>query len=344
MSNILHLQTQINFTCGISRVIKQVHNNLKAVHNTFVVTTGGDAVISYRKEGVNINKISIPAKPYLLPLFVVYFYFFCKKNKIDIIHSHHRLFDTAAYFVSKLIRVRTITSVHSIVFGKNYFSYRAEELIAVSNSVKKHLIGEYNILPERISVINNFIDRMDYNLKSQSSQKNGFTFAFIGRFSKEKGVDLLIEAFGKLKENNVNLIMTGTGEKIKLVKKLSAVFPNIKIKPPVKDISAIYANSDVIVLPSRVDPYPLVMLEAALFKKPVIAADVNGIAEFIENGINGILFEKENITGLRESLQIMLNDSGLRYTLAENNFNKVVNNNMPEHIIPKYNELYGKFS
>ncbi len=61
---------------------------------------------------------------------------YCNENSISIIHSHHRYFDLIAYVVSKVLEIRTVTTVHSKVYGKKILSYKADKLIAVSESVE----------------------------------------------------------------------------------------------------------------------------------------------------------------------------------------------------------------
>ena len=66
-----------------------------------------------------------------------------------------------------------------------------------------------------------------------------------------------------------------------------------KIFDPTDNITEFYKTIDILVLPSRVHPFPLVMLEAGLFEEIFIGSKVDGIAEFIDDGYDGFLFDLE---------------------------------------------------
>ena len=71
---------------------------------------------------------------------LIYLIKFIRKNSIQIVHSHHRYFDFIIYVVTKFVKIKTITSVQSKVYGYKALSYKADKLIACSNCIKKHLI------------------------------------------------------------------------------------------------------------------------------------------------------------------------------------------------------------
>ena len=134
-----------------------------------------------------------------------------KEQKIDIIHSHHRYFDLIAFIITKFVPVKTITSVQSKVYGRKIFSYKADYLVACSNSIKDHLINYFRINPDRITVIHNFIDPTDAVIKTEKSVlrrelglvDQSVIIGFIGRFSlSEKGVDVLLQSLRRLSFDN----------------------------------------------------------------------------------------------------------------------------------------------
>ena len=83
---------------------------------------------------------------------------------------------------------------------------------------------------------------------------------------------------------------------------------NAKVMNAHSEIFNYYQLIDVFVLPSRVDPFPLVMLEAGLMKKPFIGSKVDGIAELIENETDGLLFESGNSDDLVSKILKIYND------------------------------------
>ncbi|WP_307434393.1 glycosyltransferase family 4 protein [Bacillus sp. V2I10] len=84
-----------------------------------------------------------------------------------------------------------------------------------------------------------------------------------------------------------------------------------------EDIPYLMSSSDIIVLPSLHDTFPIVLLEGQMSKKPIISTNVGGIPEIIKNGENGLLVPPANSKALEEKLRLLLNDHNLRQQLSE---------------------------
>jgi glycosyltransferase involved in cell wall biosynthesis len=168
---------------------------------------------------------------------------------------------------------------------------------------------------------------------------------FVGRLSLEKGVDILLEAIKiimeKLSNKNFLLQLIGKGPLkeycsnfiYKYQLPASIIEPTYKIEP-------YYWQADIVVLPSRVDPFPLVMLEAGLFQKPFIGSNIDGIAEFIQNDETGILCESANAKKLAKAIQKIIENERFASTLAKNLHFNVIKSYTADKILPKYEELY----
>jgi glycosyltransferase involved in cell wall biosynthesis len=107
--------------------------------------------------------------------------------------------------------------------------------------------------------------------------------------------------------------------------RLKSVVFNDKIifLPPQNNISYLYSVADIVVLPSRIEPLGLVMIEAGAFKKPFIGGNTGGIAEFIEDGKNGLLVDPENSKQLAEKIIYLLNNPEVGKMFGQNLFEKV---------------------
>ena len=100
-----------------------------------------------------------------------------------------------------------------------------------------------------------------------------------------------------------------------------------------------YNLMDLVVLPSRIDPFPLVMLETGLMNRPFIGSNVDGIAELIEHEKDGLLFESGNVDDLKNQILRIFNNRLLADTLAKNLNKKVLESYTVEKIIPQYELL-----
>ncbi|MCZ7613536.1 MAG: glycosyltransferase family 4 protein [Ignavibacteriaceae bacterium] len=148
---------------------------------------------------------------------------------------------------------------------------------------------------------------------------------FVGRLCHEKGFDKLIKAFELLRSKNKNIILIAAGQLIGN-KNDFGLFLNsegVVYITPRSSINYFYEISNLVILPSRVDPFPFVMLESGSFKKPFIGGNTGGIAEFIEDGKNGLLVDPENPEELADKIFFLLNNPEFGKTLGENLYEKV---------------------
>lgn len=138
---------------------------------------------------------------------------------------------------------------------------------------------------------------------------------FSGRLSREKGPDVFLEV-ARLCDGipNIRFVMTGAGpmsdeliEKIKLLRS-SVKFDYVGL---VDDVEAYLALYDVLILPSRFDGRPFVVMEALACGVPVIASNVGALSELIEDGRNGYLVPAGNAKIFAEKVRGLAQDRSL---------------------------------
>jgi glycosyltransferase involved in cell wall biosynthesis len=153
----------------------------------------------------------------------------------------------------------------------------------------------------------------------------------------------LVKAFENFYRGNhkVYLVMIGEGEQEKELKEFcnGHKLP-VRFVKPVSNIYDYYNLANVVVLPSRVDPFPYVMLETGLMKKPFIGSDVDGIPELIKHKVNGILFKSEDVDELVNSLRTIFEDKLFAQKIANNLYNDVIENYTASKGIPEYVKFY----
>lgn len=132
---------------------------------------------------------------------------------------------------------------------------------------------------------------------------DGLNIAFIGRFDRQKGLDLLLEAFQDMRLQSITLWIIGIGTLGDGVQKIPDQ-PNIKLIGWVgnKDIDDYISCFDAIVMPSRWEGFGLVALETMRNSKPIIASRTGGLAELVIDGVNGRLFRSGSVAALRDVL------------------------------------------
>lgn len=137
-----------------------------------------------------------------------------------------------------------------------------------------------------------------------------------------KGVDLLIKAFLQIaeKHQDVKLRVIGHCPDRAPFEALAGGHPRISLEKAVFSEEAQQAISQcrVFVLASRTEAMGRVLLEAMAAGRPIVASRVDGIPHYVQDGVNGLLFESENVADLAEKLDRVLSDAALRRTLGEN--------------------------
>lgn len=351
--NILHLQNHLNISCGVSKTIYLIVKNTLPHFNHSIICFGGDGFSRF--ESKNIEPLILKEKNNSIFGFIIHLFqlhSFCKKNKINIIHSHHRYFDLLAFLISKKLNIKTVTSVHSKVYNRKFISYKSDKLIACSNSIKEHLINNYKINERRIKVIPNTVDPKDLILTKTKTElinklniPNGkFIIGYFGRLDfKEKGIDILLEAFLNLSKVNIDLflLLVGSGEdENKIIEFITQNGVRAKVMSSQKDIFNYYQLLDVLILPSRIETFGIVIIEAGMMTKTVIASNVDGIPELLTHKENGLLFESCNVEELKEQIIKIYNDRKFGERLAKNLNKKVLASYTVDKIIPQYEKLY----
>ena len=142
-----------------------------------------------------------------------------------------------------------------------------------------------------------------------------FTFIFIGRMVRDKGINELVEAFDRLcaERDDVALRLVGRFED-----ELDPVSPQTKeriernnkimFEGYQSDVRPYLVASDVLVLPSYREGFPNVIMQAGAMGLPVIVTDINGSDEVIEQGINGVIIPKKSAEALYCAMKDMVSD------------------------------------
>jgi len=280
-----------------------------------------------------------------------------ENDKPDIIHTIGlRSFQSIiAWRVSKKLNIPLVVSdqggltTHPFLAESGFFLktlYKIQDffikkiindasVISVANEYEQKIFSSLN-KKSRIEIIRNGVNLKKLVSKHNFKEKyqiNSNFILFVGRFSKSKGIETLINAFSivknELKDSDIHLVIMGVNfgyqaEMEKLIKKLG-LSKEIKVikNPPRDDVISAYGESEFLVLPSQWELSPLVPLESFAFKKPVISTNSHGIPYTVQNNKNGILVEPENSLELSNAIVKLLNDSELREKLGQSGYNFV---------------------
>jgi glycosyltransferase involved in cell wall biosynthesis len=163
------------------------------------------------------------------------------------------------------------------------------------------------------------------DIKKPQMKKSGDYIAFLGRIDiKQKGLDTLLLSLKGIAPEKIKIKIAGTGEESQ-VKKLKEMIKSSGFDKQIEYIGEVkgsakerfIAESKCIVLPSRNETFGMSLIEAFVYSKPVIASNVGGMTELINESKAGIVFEDGDANKLAAAIQIITNSEELAAKLGQ---------------------------
>jgi glycosyltransferase involved in cell wall biosynthesis len=178
--------------------------------------------------------------------------------------------------------------------------------------------------PDRVRRIASAVDTSRYGPRpGNEDPEDGapLIVGYSGRFSEEKGPDVFVELAAAMRNRHVRFVMTGAGPmEANTRKRISrlALGSTVEFRGLVPDIAEHLRTLDVLVLPSREDGRPVVVLEALASGVPVVASKLGGIPEIVLDGMNGFLCPPGDIAAMAACVDRLIADRGLLATMKKN--------------------------
>jgi len=248
--------------------------------------------------------------------------------------------------------------VYDVLFG--YRLLRDASKVIALTRVEAEQYRHMGVPEEKITIIPNGIDLSEYaELSPKGSFKKKFNIPedkkiilYLGRIHKTKGIDFLVRAYAHL-INEMNfkdavLVIVGPdggflGEVKSLVQSLG-ISRLVMFTGPLygnEKLSA-YVDSDVVVLPSRYETFPNVVLEAYACSKPVVASNVEAIPDIVLHGKTGLLFQAGDVKGLANAIAYMLTHSEEAERMGRNARRLVEERSSIDRVVTQLEALYEK--
>ena len=236
----------------------------------------------------------------------------------DIVHAHivslayHTIFAKEKLHIPFVITEHwTKTNVPEIPLWLKHFSnayHQADRVICVSQALSDSLRRNFNV--DSI-VINNMVDDRFFQSVKVKCNDNSFKFIAIGAFRRNKGFDILIDAFAQAHfPPNISLNIVGDGEEREMIENkikqycLTEQIKLLGVKTP-EEVNDLLSNSDCFVLSSRLETFAIVVIEAMAKGLPIIATRSGGPETYLQPE-HGILIDKENVEQLTQAMKYMI--------------------------------------
>lgn len=180
-------------------------------------------------------------------------------------------------------------------FEKTVYPFKMNNLVVIKNGV----IDEYS------------------NYKKENDENN--SFCFVGRVVKDKGVIELIKAFKEVARKNQGVVLNiyGDGDDLMECQELAKDEERIRFYGYINDTLDAIAKNTCFVLPSYHEGLSLALLDAAMMGKTIVATDISGNREVVEEGITGLLVPVKRIGELKEAMEKVLDDKKMAEKMAK---------------------------
>ncbi|MES1226188.1 MAG: glycosyltransferase family 4 protein, partial [Bacteroidota bacterium] len=274
-------------------------------------------------------------------------------NKVDLVHSSLYWSTVLARFACPhnlpLVSSIQASLTDSVEYKKKWigwldrFSYnrRSNTILGVS----QHTLDDYfhflKLKKQNAYLLYNFVDTKKYTVASAVSTRNGNAFRLItvGSLKVQKNHRFLLEAFTKLKGQNISLDIYGDG----LLKEELAKFINendlpVRLMGKVGNLNEVIGQYDLFVMPSIYEGFSLAVLEGMVMEKPMLLSDT---PTFVEQAAgSAIYFSLNNVDDLVEKILLLKNDPGKLKEIAIKGRDRALQNFTLEHHMATLRKIY----
>jgi glycosyltransferase involved in cell wall biosynthesis len=238
----------------------------------------------------------------------------------DIVHAHDWLTANALIWIKEVRGRKSVFTMHSTEYGRcgNNFAggssehvshiewsgiYHADQVIAVSETLKKELNWLYSSPDDKVNVVYNGVKCKEFDgwidhlavRKMYEIEEQDPIVLFAGRMVYQKGPDLLMEAIPQIlhERHNTKFVFAGEGGMRREVEETAG---HMGVNHATRflghldgwRLKDLFKTADIICVPSRNEPFGIVILEAWSAGKPVVASVNGGPSEFVWNDVNGL--------------------------------------------------------
>ena len=279
------------------------------------------------------NTFTIPIKGLRNPSFMISSFLKARTVKgNDIVHAHNipaalAMKKTTGKKVLSLhgIYSQQITELHGKIYSSISKNYEEKALNWADSvtAVSKEACEYYSKFGFNVRYVPNAVDLDNFPKKSIKKFENQIIYA--GRLSKEKGIDTLLEVAENL-PTKYNLLIVGIGPDEKKIRnvvnsKTNVHYLGYKSK---EDTISLIRGSDLLVQPSIMEGISSTLLEAMGCGTCIIASNVGGNTEILDNDKTGILIEPNNAEKLLNTISDLLTDNEKRAMMATEGLKTVV--------------------
>lgn len=281
---------------------------------------------------------------------------------IDLLHVHYAIPHAVSAYLAREVmggRLRILTTLHGtdITLVGTDPSLRSITRLAIDKSDQVTAVSSYleqktreTFQPSRpIQVIPNFVDSARFRpghdeARHRFARPGERILLHLSNFRPVKRVTDVIRIFARVRQRiSAKLLMVGDGVERPTAQYFAeelGVAKDVFFLSRQDDIPSLMKVADLFLLPSSQESFGLAALEAMSCGVPVIASDVGGLPEVIEDGVSGILYPVGDVEGMAQGAVQVLTDDSSHTRFAQAARQRVLNHFDASRIVPQYESLY----
>ena len=285
-----------------------------------------------------------------------------KRNGFDIVHTYLFGFHYLAGIPARLCGVPVVISSRREIavwkkrhhrFLENLGNRFTDKVVSCSRAAREFAVGSENLPGEKILTIYNGVDLKKFFPRPPSAcileefglGKEDKIIGMVTKFASVKDPETLLKAVNEIRKTypRIKCLLVGDGplkESLKLKVESLKLGNNIIFPGKRNDITRILSIMDVFVLTSLIEGLPNTILEAMACGLPVVATNVGGIPEVVENGKSGILVEPRDYSSIADAVVNLLENANLRKEMGARGREIVERKFGLDRMIEDYENLY----
>lgn len=305
-------------------------------YNEALSTKGYDVYAMYDKRGKikgklkNLNHVKyIPSlfiKPHIFSLPIFLFKILLIKPDIIIVQSRKVI--SLFSLIGKILHIPVVLVCHN---PKTTLIKKADYLFSIT-SYQREIFIKSGFAENKVFVVPNFLSyKLPYKELKEFSKPP--VFGVLGRFDPMKGFTTFIQACAKLNNNGVDFLakIGGTPQnkyideykKVKYLMDYYRINKKVELLGWVDKKNEFFDNIDVFVVPSREEPFGIVLLEGMMHSKPIISSNAIGPNEILSGKDAALIFEAGDASALAEKMQEIISDINNAKKMSKNAYELV---------------------
>ena len=290
------------------------------------------------------------------------YYFMFRGRRYDVIHAHY-VFPSGllAMLFQKLYNIPFVVTAHGGDIDKmaqknslihsytRKILHAANYVITVGELLREKVMNDFQVPGSKIKVMSMGVNRHIFYPQSQKRCRETIglpedkkILLFVGNVIEQKGVNELLQAYEALERQDTELHLVGAIKHPAFLKSIEPIIQrnSIYIHPPAtqKEVACWMNAADILVIPSHIEGFGLVALEAMACQTPVIGTRVGGL-QYLLGKDAGVLVEPRNVPQLKQKIAELLSNKELQQKSVLNGEKKVEENDqnkLIQHLISIY--------